>query len=181
MLDCPQAFCDLKSELFGRPRIPSRLLSIPDPLFPCAVSILLAGYGAALTSRRNTLCEADGTKHALLFSFLSLNLQVSFTSIEHQQLNFFFVLLLRKYNFFIPFLYILSIPQLLFQAQRRWRKMVLSKTQRHQIQIIIILRPGIFLDTCWCHFPFPLPQQLLARNRDSHKNTDIDIKQEFLR
>lgn len=43
--------------------------------------------------------------------------------------------------------------------------------QSDQTQITIIVTAGIFLDTCWCHSPFPWPQQLQVKNRDSHKNT----------
>lgn len=90
----------------------------------------------------------------------------------HSTNNFFFVFLLRKYNFFIPFLYTHSIPQLSFQAQRRWTKMRSESDYNFNSWHIF----GQML----VQFPFPLPQLLLARNRDSHKNTDIDIKKKFL-
>lgn len=77
-------------------------------------------YRAASALRRNTLFEPYATKvpcYSLSYLWIKSLLSLHCTN------NFFLVFLLKKYNFFIPFLHTHSIPQLSFQAQRKWTKM----------------------------------------------------------
>lgn len=75
---------------------------------------------AASAWRRNTLLEPYATKvpcYSLSYLWIKSLLPLHCTN------NFFFVFLLKKYNFFILFLHTHSIPQLSFPAQRKWTKM----------------------------------------------------------